>query len=290
MLSKEYPTDPRMNQSKLKIILDGVEEFKYAMDNPKKPSESQNLGSAVHVLILEPHRADIIATVPKFDGNSREGKIFKMMMQGWGPDYFPVTSKKVKKQEKGKFYEVDQEEKDFIFEMGSKYAKVLTKPQDYLILTEEEHEQAKRMAEAAFKNEDTKFILEASHHYEKIHHFTYRGIDFKCQLDTQGHMFFADLKTTVIRNDDWAIRNEIKKRRYHFQMAVYSKVFGKDWSLIKKYILFVRSEPPYAVFPVQLSDELFDEGCEQFDDACDIYIECLKNNPNFIANNRLRVI
>lgn len=288
MLSREYYTDPRMNQSKLKIILDGIEEFKYAIDNPKKPSESQNLGSAVHVLILEPHRADVIATVPKFDGNSREGKIFKFMMEGWGPDYFPVTDKKTKKQEKGKFYEVDSQEKDFIFEMGSKYAKVLTKPQDYIILTEEEHEQAKRMAEAAFKNDDTKHILSASRHFEKIHHFTYKDINFKCQLDSQGHMFIADLKTTTIKNNDYEILRALRKYRYLFQAACYANVFGAGQ--LSYFILFVRSEPPYAVFPIKLSQARMDEGREEFDRACDDYNYCLKHNPNFIANNELREI
>lgn len=286
MLSKEYHADPAMSQSKLKIILDGVEEFKYAMDNPKKASDSQNLGSAVHVLILEPHRDDIIATVPKFDGNLREGKIFKFMMEGKGPDYFPISAKKKKNQEKDVFYEVDAEEKDFIFEMGAKYAKVLSKPQDYLILTEEEHDQAKRMAEAAFKNDDTRHILSASQHFEKVHHFTYKDIDFKCQLDSQGHMFVADLKTTTVKNNDYEILRAMRKYRYLFQAACYANVFTANLY----YILFVRSEPPYAVFPIKLSQSRMDEGMVEFDKACDDYNYCLKNNPNFIANNELREI
>lgn len=297
MLSKEYLADKRMSQSKLKVILDGVDEFKYNLDNPKKPTDSQILGSAVHVLILEPHRADIVQKVPKFSGTTREGKIFKLLMEGKSPDFFPVTAKPAKKQEKDSFYEVDAQEKDFIFKMGEHYGRIFTNPQSYLILDETEYEQAHRMAEAAFKNDDTRYILNCSKHFEKTHYFSYMDIDFKCQLDTEGHMFIGDLKTTTVKNDDWAIRNEIRKYRYHFQAAAYAKRFGDKKFIVagpnpelQYFILFVRSEAPYAVFPVQLSQELFDEGLEQFDNACDIYNDCLKNNPNFIANNRLRVI
>lgn len=290
MLSKEYLADKRMSQSRLKTILDGVEEFKHKLDNPPTPSDSQNLGSAVHVLILEPHRCDVIQKVPKFDSKTREGKIFNFLLEGKGPDYFPLATKKTKKQEKDVFYEVDEEERDFVFKMGAHYGHIFTSPQNYLILDETEYEQAHRMAEAAFKNEDTRFILSASKHFEKTHYFTYKGIEFKCQLDTQGYMFFADLKTTVVNNDDWSIKNTIRKYRYHFQIAAYSQVFGEDWHKVCRYILFVRSEAPYAVFPVQLGQDLFDEGMQQFDQACDIYNDCLINNPNFIANNRLRVI
>lgn len=289
MLSKEYLADKRMSQSKLKVILDGVEEFKEKIDNPPKPSESQNLGSAVHVLILEPHRCDVIQKVPKFDSKTREGKIFNFLMEGKGPDYFPLAAKKKKNQEKDVFYEVDEEERDFVFKMGAHYGHIFTRPEKYLILDPDEYEQAHRMAQAAFKNEDTAYILKYSQHFEKTHYFTYKDIDFKCQLDTQGYMFIGDLKTTIVKNDDYLIKREMRKYRHPFQAATYAKVFEDNPKLIY-YNLFVRSEAPYAVFPIQMSQELFDEGRRELDQACDIYNHCLKHNPNFIANNRLRVI
>ena len=297
MLSKEYLSDKRMSQSKLKVILDGVEEFKYKLDNPTKPTDSQNLGSAVHVLILEPHRCDVIQKVPKFDSKTREGKIFNFLMEGKGPAYFPFTAKKKKNQEKDLFYEVDEEEHDFVLKMGAHYGHIFTNPHNYLILDDTEYEQAHRMAQAAFKNEDTAYILKCSQHFEKTHYFNYMGIDFKCQLDSEGYMFIGDLKTTIVKNNDFDIKREIRKYRYHFQAATYAKRFGNKrfilegpYANFKYYILFVRSVAPYAVFPVQLSQELFDEGCDQLDEGCTIYNDCLINNPNFIANNKLRVI
>jgi PDDEXK-like domain of unknown function (DUF3799) len=288
MLSKEYLNNPRMSQSKLKIILDGIEEFKHNLDNPKEPSDEQNLGSAVHILILEPEKSNLIVKMPKINGATRKGKIFKLLQEGKGPNYFPVTSK-TKKQEEGQFYEVDSEEMEFILQMGTEYGAVFTNPDQFIALSETEYEQAHRMAEATFKNEDTNIILKSCQHYEKTHHFDYMGISFKCQLDGQGHPFILDLKTTAIKNNDFIIKNEIRNRRYHFQAALYSKIFGDNIDLIY-YILFVRNVVPYAVFPIQLSQELLDEGRYQLDEACTIYNHCLENNPEFIPNNRLRII
>jgi len=251
----------------------------------------------VHVLILEPHRADVIQKVPKFNGTSREGKIFKLLMDGKAPDFFPVAAKKKKNQEKDLFYEVDAEEHDFMLKMGSHYGHIFTNPQNYLILDDTEYEQAHRMAQAAFKNEDTAHILKCSQHFEKTHYFSHMGIDFKCQLDSEGHRFIGDLKTTIIKNNDFDIKREIRKYRYHFQAATYAKRFGDEDFIVegpnatlKYYVLFVRSVAPYAVFPVQMSQELFNEGYEQVNQACEKYNDCLINNPNFIANNRLRVV
>lgn len=292
MLSKEYLNDKRMSQSKLKPILDGVEFFKYNLENPPEPSESQNLGSAVHVLILEPERSDVIVKIPKINGQTREGKIFKLLMEGKGPDFFPVTTK-TKKQEKGIFYEVDTEEKEFIFKMGEKYGRIFTNPENYLILSEEDYEKAHKMAEALWKNEDAAFIVNSSEYFENTHHFNHMDINFKCQLDGHGEDFILDLKTTSILNIDNLIRKEIRNRRYHFQAACYRNVFKDGYGElqdIKYYIIFINSEPPFCVFPVQISYELMLEGFNQFDEACSKYNSCLSNNPEFKPNNRLRMI
>jgi hypothetical protein len=295
MLSKEYINNPRMSQSKLKVILDGIEEFKYNLDNPKLPSDEQNLGSAVHILLLEPEKSNIIIKMPKINGTTRKGKIFKLLQEGKAPSFFPVTTK-TKKQEEGLFYEVDNEEMNFILKTSSEFGHVFTEPNNFLILSEDDYEKAHRMAEAAFKNEDTALILKSATHYEKTHIFDYMGIPFKCQLDGHGFDPFTngfdpmilDLKTTSIRNNDFEIRNEIRKRRYHFQAALYSKVFGDTIPFYG--ILFVRNMAPYSVFPVRLSQELLDEGRYQLDEACTIYNHCLEHNPEFIPNNRLRII
>lgn len=76
MLSHEYKTNPRLSQSKLKHILNGVDEFLYQQANPTPSSDSQNLGSAVHLLLLEPHLSDkyIVKLEKKVDRRTKEGR------------------------------------------------------------------------------------------------------------------------------------------------------------------------------------------------------------------------
>ncbi len=289
MLSKEYLNDPRMSQSKLKSILDGVEEFKYNLDNPPESSDAQNLGTAVHLLLLQPDQSNVIVKKPTLDYTTRKGKIFKMLMQGHQINFFPVTSK-TKKQEKGVFYEVDSEEMSFIHEMTSKYGSVFSRPEDFILLSESDFEKAHRMTEAAIKNTSTNEIFQSCTEFEKAYFFDYRDIPFKCQLDGHGNDFIVDVKTTSIKNSDREIRNEIINRRYHFQAALYSKSFPAFCEDPFYYLLFIRNVPPYAVFPVQLSTALLAEGQALLDEACSVYNYALENNPEFVADNRLRTI
>lgn len=76
MLSKEYRANPRLSQSQLKNILWGAEEFKYRLNNPEPSSDSQNIGSAVHLLLLQPHLFDshVISLDHKLDRRTKQGK------------------------------------------------------------------------------------------------------------------------------------------------------------------------------------------------------------------------
>lgn len=287
MQDKSYSNHPAMRQSSLKVILDGIEEFKWKLDHPEESTEAQKLGTAVHLLLLEPHKIDCIVKMPKLNGATREGKIFKLILEGRDPNFFPLAKGKIKKQEKGLFYEVDHEELSFIQMMQSEYARIVSDPGKFILLDEDTYDKAHRMADAVRENDDSRHILECCTHFEQVLFFTYRGIEFKCQLDGRGNAFILDLKTTIIPNNDFAIRREIQKRRYHFQASAYLKGVPE---MLYYYVLFVRNEPPYAVFPIQMPEDLLLEGAMQFDKACDIYSDCLINNPEFKPNNRLRLI
>lgn len=290
MLSEEYLNNPRMSQSKLKRILDGVEEFKYYSDNPPPASDSQNLGQAVHLLLLQPHLSNFVVKLEPFNGNTRQGKIFNFLREGKSLDFFSVTEAKVKKQEKDLFYEVSQEEYDFALAQAYKYKNVFLNPKDYIILELDEFDKANRIVEAVLKNEDSVQLLKNCINTEKIYLYEYKGIEFKCQLDGIGSNYILDLKTTRIPNNDWTIIREIRNNRYHFQSASYMRAKNANFTTEPYYILWVRTEAPYAVFPIQLGYELLEEGLREFDKACDLYNYCLINNPNFIPNNRLRII
>ena len=245
MLSSEYFNDPRMSQSKLKKILDGVEEFKYNLENPPETTDPMRLGTAVHLLTLQPELSIKIAGIEKIDRRTKEGKESFLAQQ----------------------------------EMIAKYP-------DNIFLCMEDFKKAHDMAASVRLNSDALQILNCCESFEKIHFFNYLDIDFKCQADGVGSEFIVDLKTTRCENNEFKIRQEIWNQKYHFQAACYLEAFKKT----DYYIIFVRNEPPYSVFPIKLSAEMLEQGKSLFDEACELYKDCLKNNPEFKSNNRLRII
>jgi hypothetical protein len=286
-LSKEYLENPAMSQSKLKVILEGIEEFKYNLDQPTVSSDEQNLGTAVHTLVLEPHKADTIVALPKYAANTRKGKILNLLREGKDMTFFNATNSKVKKQGDD-FYEIDEnEELEFLIEMHQKYALIFKHPEKYLFLSESDYEKAHAMARSVRSNSYCSNLLQKCTAFEHSHYFTYKGIDFKAQLDGEGIdgvPFILDLKTTNLPNNKFILRNEIRSRGYHFQAATYMKTNPEAMLYI---IIFVRNKPPYSVFPKLMPADLLEEGQERLDKACDIYLDCLMNNPEFIADNEL---
>lgn len=298
MLSKEYLSNPCMNQSSLKVILDGVDDFKWKIDHPPaEMTDAQIIGSAFHILVLQPHLAHTIMKIPKINKKTREGIIFTLLRQGKDTSFFPIAKKKKKNQKEGLFYEVDLEELDFIYEMKETHHHLFNASPDNLFIDKDDYDIAEQMAVSALKNDDTRDILSRCTEFEKSYFFTYKGIKFKAQLDGRGHMFIADLKSTVILNNEHDLEREIYKRKYHFQGAAYltGAADGQldDWFCLEDweyYILFVRNVPPYTVIPKVLSADKIRMGFELFNEACDLYNHCLINNPHFIVNHKLRAI
>lgn len=286
MLSKQYLADPSMSQSKLKKIFDGVDEFKFHLDNPiTEQTDAMRLGSAVHLLLLEPHKRNEIVVLPKLNGATREGKIFNFLRSGKDISFFVPTTNKVKKQAEY-FYEVSPEEFQFIHDINQTYGQSFKEPNQFLFLTEKEFLQASAMVASVKSNEDAMAILDECNEFEVDFRYTHKGINFKCQLDGLGYELVTDLKTTIIRNNPEEIRREIIKRMYHFQAASYLIPTRR----LRYCIIFVRSEEPYTTFTVQLSEETLMEGQSLFDSACDMLNHCLQHNPKFIANHKLQII
>jgi hypothetical protein len=245
MLSEEYKNNTRMSQSKLKRILEGVEEFKYALDNPPETTHAMNLGQAVHLLVLQPHLSERVGPMEKFDRRTKEGKESFLRQQ-----------------------------------------ETIAQFPDNIFLSMEDFEKANRMAESVRKNSDAVQILSCCESFEQSHYFDLRGIPFKCQTDGVGSEFVLDLKTTRCPNNEYKIRQEIMNNGYHYQAAAYLAGTGKT----DFYFIFVRNEPPYAVFPVKLSQDMLDQGRWLLDDSCELYKKCLRENPEFKADNKLVVI
>lgn len=285
MLSKNYLANPRLSQSKLKLILDGVDIFKYGLDNPIEQTEAMKLGTLVHLLVLEPHKINCVVCLPKINMTTRSGKIWGLIKAGKKLDHFKVTENKTKKQTEF-FYEVDQEEHDFAREFLFKFGDHFDAPEGKLFVSQEDFEKASKMAASVRANSDARLLLESATDFEHEILYRHKEIDFKCQVDAMDFECVLDLKTTNIMNNPHEIKREIYNRRYHFQAASYLLASKR----IKYYIIFVRSEAPFSCFPVELSQETLDAGQELFDSACDIFNECLKTNQNFIADNKIILI
>lgn len=268
MLSQQYLNNPRMSQSRLKKILDGVEEYKYAIDNPKEPTDDMKLGQAVHILLLQPDLSSrIIKVHDKPDGRTKEGKIYTSIMSGSDLSQF--------------------EGNDYARLLYESFSDVIKNPSEYILLDQKSFDKAKEIANAVMINEDSRYLLQICAEFEKIYEYHYRGIDFKCQVDGISDEFVLDIKTSsTVQNLDISLSREILKYKYHFQAASY--LIGTNRS--RYFIIFVKTVEPYAVYPVELSAETLNAGCVLLDQACDLYNYCLKNNPEFKPNNRLRVI
>lgn len=264
MLSESYLENPRMSQSKLKKILDGVEEFKWHLDNPPEETDAMKLGSAVHLLLLQPEKSKLVVPMPKFDGRTKKGKIIKSFIEGEN------------------IFSVDAEEEELLRELVLDFPNRL----ECIWLAPDQYRKAHAMVESIRQNSDAMQIVNCCYEFETERFFNYNDIDFKAQLDGVGSKFVLDVKSTRIENKEYQIKNEILNRKYHFQAALYLQATG--WN--NYFIIFVRNEPPYAVFPVKLSQEILDSGRYLLDEACEIYKDCLKNNPTFQPNNRLRII
>lgn len=221
MLSEEYRNNPRLSQSKLKHILYGTQEFEYNLTHQTPSTDPQNLGTAVHLLLLQPHLSDEILKMQKPKARTKTGEALK----------------------------------------GG----------------------AQLIVDSIKSNPDCQSLLDQCTAFEKIYLYEHKDIKFKCQLDAVSPNFILDLKTTSTFPDEKSIRSQIYANLYHFQAASYllgANMFDKDY-----YIIFVRTKPPYTVFPVQLSPLIIQQGFELFEKACDLYHHRHEN-----LHNKIKVI
>lgn len=313
MPSQEYLSIQAMNQSSLKWILEGVDVFKDKLDYPSEPSDEQLLGTAVHLLLLEPHLKHKIVKKPKYDGNTRQGKIFKKLMEGKSFNHFPVTNGK-KKTQNEMFYEIDHEEQAWLLGVVEEHAGLFARDKETIVLSEDAYETAHKMAESALNNTRTRELLAAATAKEKVYRFEFDDIDFKAQLDLEGihyleiddngvyipRHFVLDFKSTSAKCTRRSIEEEIRKYWYHFQGAAYIIAYllerFKDLDLTNGFsklaeidfiMIFIKSTRPYTVYPVKLSLNLLAEGYGAYISACKKYNYCLKHNPEFKADNDL---
>ena len=70
-----YRKSHGISQSMLKEMRKSPSKFQWRMDHPRKSSAAQDLGTAIHMAILEPDKFDsTYASMPKFDRRTNKGK------------------------------------------------------------------------------------------------------------------------------------------------------------------------------------------------------------------------
>lgn len=75
MTLAEYHAHPALSRSKLWMLHDSPQKFKWAMEHPQEPSPAFRLGAAFHKLALEPETFDDeYAVAPDFNRRTKEGR------------------------------------------------------------------------------------------------------------------------------------------------------------------------------------------------------------------------
>ena len=223
MTDKTYFARPELNQSKIKDILSmSPFEFKYFLENPKKPTSNMVLGSIVHCLCLEPDEFDNRYATFAFD-YSKTDKVYKNLKN--------TTIYK----EQYRNFLIENEGKEII-------------ENDVLL-------QAEAMA---LKLDETGYISnkEALKEYAVFQRAF--GSDCKAKLDytdVEGSLLI-DLKTTSDPLDDDSIMRTIMKWGFDIQSAFYldllKKEYNKDFTMV---FLMVKNTPPYDVRPILIDPD-----------------------------------
>lgn len=279
MLSNEYRNNLRISQSQLKWILYGAEEYRYQKENPEGATEPKNIGSSVHILLLQPHLSHhVIDGGEEFPSAlTKVGKVLLRLQNGENLQDIWDEEDALSKNDKIK-----------IEELKNLHPQFFENPMKYFIFNSKNYQRIQIIVQEIKSNADSSELLKRCTAFEKIHLYNHKDIDFKAQLDGISSDFILDLKTTRTLNDERAIRNQIFSYDYHFQAASY--MIAAQRPIENYFIIFARTEPPYSVFPVQLSRETLEEGRRKFDYACDLYNECLTFNPEFNPMNKIKVI
>jgi hypothetical protein len=250
--------------------------FVYHRDNPSF-SDSFDLGTAVHTLILEPHLSSQIVCVDKPSGASKKGKAFLYL-------------------EKQEFNEeFEKKYANEIEEVKNEFHDYLSNPSAYLNLKPEDYKKARLMEHSLLFNPIARELIYTETKREELRLFDFKNIKMKAQLDVINSNYVLDLKTTSKPLNEYEISKAIRNYMYDFQAAAYLTAdCGEDMINLglKKdyYIVFVGSYPPYPTQVIKLSDKVLERGFELFNKAAEIYNDTLETNSEFKTIHDIKVI
>jgi len=238
MSRAEYEAIPAVNQSLLKHYRRSAAHARVQMLSPHEPSESQELGTAIHCAILEPSRfAEEYVVSPKFDRRTTKGK----------QDAADFENANIGK------CRIDAD--DYATCQGIAEAIAASDTASWMLTTPGRQELG-----AVWIDPDTGLSCKALIDRITSHAGSTVVIDLKSTKDASPNAFARD----------------VLNYGYHVQAAFYLDGLNVLGPASRRFVVIaVEKEPPYGVAVYELDDEWIDLGRDAYRDYLRKHAACL---------------
>ncbi len=259
MPEREYHALPNLSASRLKKLKVSPAEFKRSLTAKGQDTEAMRIGSAIHMLIMEPDRA--AAEIMPIDTHAIKQDI---------SDWNKLERASAKK---------DKRDPDLrpLKKLDEIYEHYFNTNPNNLIIPLKEYKLAKMIANKALAQDDVKALF-SSGIAELTILGNLHGNDVKIRMDwlrgSKKKAMCVDIKT--IAATPKSLANHILDYGYHIQQAFYEYVAEQAHIKIDDFVfLFIFKEEPFDVVVVRLSDEFISYGREESHRLITLYESCV---------------
>ena len=263
----DYHADKETYSSSTVRRMDVPARARYYLDNPVEYKEPYRIGSAIHKYVLEREQFDF-----EFSTGldcPRRSKADKHAWTEWfcahGADGDRITT-----------------------HPAAKWNELYKRETGLHIVTPEEIKMIADMAALIMADNDARALLENGQAEQSIYWIDDEtGLSLRCRPD------FLSAVTTDLKSctdaSEWPVRNEIKRRKYHVQAAMYAdgvyQVTGEYRPFV---LLFIEKTPPYLCAVYRIDDKSAEQGWDLYRQYLRTLAECLKTDtwpgiPNNLA-------
>lgn len=253
----EYLRREEHGSSDLRAALKSLNHFRLKQEEDDEPTESQDLGTAIHCALMEPEKfeADYVAPLPPFDVTElykkrrdaaallAAGKTDEEISEAVG-----VKVKTVKK------YLADRH----VQALATHYE--VYPPDEVPGLPKNEVDVARRVRDSALAHPAARDIIESSR--AEVSMFgELDGVAVKGRVDAWQPLRYGDIKTTYKSVDPEGAGKIVAWRDLHVQAGLYCEI-GKllEGRLPEWFWIFAETDPPYNVGVYECSMATMEEG------------------------------
>lgn len=239
MTLAEYHAHPALSRSRLWLLHDSPQKFKYAIEHPEEPTPAFRLGAAFHKLALEPETFDEeYIPYPGYDRRTKEGK------QMYAEFLEEAHGRTI----------LTYDEMETIMGMVKS---LMANPTAKVLL-----EKGIKEHSIFWKDKDTGVDLKC------------RPDIF---IPDDGLKVIVDLKSTTSA-DTKNFTNECLRYGYDVQSAWYEEGVRTEYPGEYAFIyIAVEKTPPFAVNVMEMDKLMIDYGYIRFRELLDTYVECQKS-------------